>query len=165
METCISTMLSPTKHFLHAENKQSLTFVPDQGVQHDCWSDSRLRSGTRKNKWPAWENGKFRWKSYGNSRGCRIPFSSYLRQDDASTSLCHHLPHPPIISSDFCPAEGSVCCCHQPIPPWLSPRAGRAAVGHLTSNGIPARAARGAWHPTAPEHLTLQTCRAEGVNV
>lgn len=121
METCISTMLTPAKHFLHAENKQPLTFVPDRWVQHDCWSDLRLSSGTQKNKWPASENGKVRWKSYGNSRGRRIPFSSYLRQDNASSSLCHHLPHPPIVIFWLLQLRGQRAAATSWYPPGSAP--------------------------------------------
>lgn len=144
METCISTMLTPAKHFLHAENKQPLTFVPDRWVQHNCWSDLRLSSGTQKNKWPASENGKVRWKSYGNSRGRRIPFSSYLRQDDASSSLCHHLPHPPIVSSDFSSWGVSVL-----LPPADTPLA--QPQSWKSSGGSPHLK----WHPGAQDPCSM----------
>lgn len=132
-------MLSPIKHFLHVENKQSLTFVPDQWVQHDSKSDSRLRSGTQKNKWPAWENGKFRWKSYGNSRGRRILSSSYLEHDSTSPSSCNHLPHPPRHVSCLLPVWGVPACrCHQPTTPGSAPE-----LGGKRSGGSP----HVKWHP------------------
>lgn len=63
-KTCISNTLRPAKDLLHVENKQLLTSVPDERVQPNCKSDSRLRLSTRKTT--VCENTKT-WKSYGKT--------------------------------------------------------------------------------------------------
>lgn len=81
------------------------------------------------------------------------------------TCLIHHATSPA-----FCPAGASLRAAAISLQPLAQHQSwvGSAVVGHLTSNGILVcrpGAARRAWRLIASEHLTLQTCRGEEVNV